>query len=105
MSWVDDTVHAVRRRHVARLINTNARAAFRRPWDELTEAERHAVMIDLAEREMLGQGVDLGDVCFRCRLCETHTVRYVEWAPLQCHACKNVFTWAAVDPAEVVIDA
>ncbi len=104
MSWIDETIHAVRRRHVSGVIERTAQGAFDRPWADLSEVERHAVMEDVVERGELGEDTDLEQLSFRCRLCGTQTVRYVDWAPLQCYACKNTYTWSALDPTQVVVE-
>jgi len=104
MSWIDETLAPVRRRLVSHLIEVTADEAFHRTWQQLTEVERHAIMAHIADENLLGRGVDLEHLCFRCRLCEAHTVRYVEWGPLQCTACKNTYTWTALDPTVVVLE-
>lgn len=104
MRWVDETIHGIRRRHVSGAIERTARGAFDRPWTGLSEVERHAVMEHIVDTGELGEDTDLEQLSFRCRLCGTHTVRYVEWAPLQCYACKNTYTWSALDPTQVVVD-
>ena len=104
MSWIEETIHRIRRRHVAGIIEAASQNAFHRSWGQLSEAERHALMEDLGQRELLGNDVRLEQLCFRCSLCETHTVRYVEWAPLQCEACKNTYTWSSLDPTEVMVE-
>ena len=104
VSWVEDTVHAIRRRIVSSAIERTSRDAFDRPWADLSEVERHAVMEHIVDEGELGATTELGGLCFRCRLCGTHTVRYVEWAPLQCSACKNTYTWTSLDPTQVVVE-
>ncbi|MFW5689634.1 MAG: hypothetical protein ACOC1U_08680 [Spirochaetota bacterium] len=104
MSWIDDTLRGVRRRHASGIIEHASQDAFHRSWEALSEAERHALMEDLTARELFGRDVRLSELCFRCRLCETHTVRYVDWGPLQCGACKNTFTWSEIEPSEVIVE-
>lgn len=104
VSWIDDTLRGLRRRHVGAALERTTRSTFARGWVELSEVERHAVMQHLVEVGAFGDGVELAELCFRCELCGAHTVRYVEWAPLQCLACKNTYTWTALDPTHVVVE-
>lgn len=101
MSWIDETLAPVRRRLVSHLIEFTANEAFHRTWQQLTEVERHAIMAHIADEDMLGTDVSLEHLSFRCHLCEAHTVRYVHWAPLQCTACRNTYTWTELDPTAV----